>query len=42
MMLDIVNNSAAKSGLVALKAPLIFERNFDPIFCVKWLERTWG
>jgi len=25
-MLDIINNSAAKSGLVALKAPLIFAR----------------
>ena len=39
LMLDIVNNSAAKSGLVALKAPLIFERKFDPIFSVKWLEK---
>ena len=39
LMLEIVNNSAAKSGLVALKAPLIFERRFDPIFSVKWLEK---
>ncbi len=42
MMLDIINNSAAKSGLVALKAPLIFERKFDPIFSVKWLEKDMG
>jgi 3-hydroxyisobutyrate dehydrogenase/2-hydroxy-3-oxopropionate reductase len=38
-MLDIINNSAARSGLVALKAPLIFERNFEPNFSVKWLEK---
>ncbi len=39
LMLEIVNNSAAKSGLVALKAPLVFERRFDPSFSVKWLEK---
>ena len=39
LMLDIINNSAARSGLVALKAPLIFERNFEPNFSVKWLEK---
>jgi 3-hydroxyisobutyrate dehydrogenase-like beta-hydroxyacid dehydrogenase len=39
LMLDIINNSAARSGLVALKAPLVFERNFEPNFSVKWLEK---
>jgi 3-hydroxyisobutyrate dehydrogenase/2-hydroxy-3-oxopropionate reductase len=39
LMLDIINNSAARSGMVALKAPLIFERNFEPNFSVKWLEK---
>jgi 3-hydroxyisobutyrate dehydrogenase/2-hydroxy-3-oxopropionate reductase len=39
LMLEIINNSAAKSGLVALKAPLIFERRFEPNFSVKWLEK---
>lgn len=39
LMLDIVNNSAARSGLVALKAPLVFERKFEPHFSVKWLEK---
>ena len=28
MMLDILNNSAAKSGLLAAKAPMVFARNF--------------
>jgi len=39
LMLEIINNSAAKSGLVSLKAPLIFARNFEPLFSVKWLEK---
>ena len=42
LMLEIINNSAARSGLVALKAPLIFERNFEPNFSVKWLEKDMG
>jgi 3-hydroxyisobutyrate dehydrogenase/2-hydroxy-3-oxopropionate reductase len=39
LMLEIINNSAARSGLVELKAPLVFERNFEPKFSVKWLEK---
>jgi 3-hydroxyisobutyrate dehydrogenase/2-hydroxy-3-oxopropionate reductase len=39
LMLDIINNSAAKSGMVALKAPAVFARNFKPNFSVKWLEK---
>jgi len=39
LMLDILNNSAAKSGLVAAKAPLVFARNFSTHFSVKWLEK---
>ncbi len=39
LMLDIINNSAAKSGMVALKAPAVFARNFTPNFSVKWLEK---
>jgi 3-hydroxyisobutyrate dehydrogenase-like beta-hydroxyacid dehydrogenase len=39
LMLEIIDNSAAKSGLVSLKAPLVFKRDFDPRFSVKWLEK---
>jgi 3-hydroxyisobutyrate dehydrogenase/2-hydroxy-3-oxopropionate reductase len=39
LMLEIVNNSAAKSGMISLKAPLVFERKFEPNFSVKWLEK---
>jgi 3-hydroxyisobutyrate dehydrogenase/2-hydroxy-3-oxopropionate reductase len=39
MMLDILNNSAARSGLISLKAPMVFARNFATNFSVKWLEK---
>jgi 3-hydroxyisobutyrate dehydrogenase/2-hydroxy-3-oxopropionate reductase len=39
LMLEILNNSAARSGLVAAKAPLVFSRNFSTNFSVKWLEK---
>ncbi|MGB7136836.1 MAG: NAD(P)-dependent oxidoreductase [Acidobacteriaceae bacterium] len=39
LLLDIVNNSAARSGMVAAKAPMVFERNFEPNFSVRWLEK---
>jgi 3-hydroxyisobutyrate dehydrogenase-like beta-hydroxyacid dehydrogenase len=39
LMLDILNNSAARSGVVALKAPAVFKRDFATNFSVKWLEK---
>lgn len=39
LMLDIINNSAARSGMVSAKAPMVFARNFTPNFSVKWLEK---
>ena len=39
LMLEIIENSAAKSGLISLKAPLVFKRDWDPRFSVKWLEK---
>lgn len=39
LMLEIINNSAAKSGVVAAKAPLVLARQFEPQFSVKWLEK---
>jgi len=39
LMLDIVNNSAARSGMVSAKAPLVLARNFAPNFSTKWLEK---
>ncbi|MCU1321087.1 MAG: 2-hydroxy-3-oxopropionate reductase [Acidobacteriaceae bacterium] len=39
MMLDILENSAAKSGLVSAKAPLVLARDFATRFSVKWLEK---
>lgn len=39
MMLEILNNSAAKSGLIAFKAPYIFDRNFTTNFSTKWMHK---
>jgi 3-hydroxyisobutyrate dehydrogenase-like beta-hydroxyacid dehydrogenase len=39
MMLDILNNSAARSGLIAAKAPAVFKRDFSTNFSVKWLSK---
>jgi 3-hydroxyisobutyrate dehydrogenase-like beta-hydroxyacid dehydrogenase len=39
LMLDILNNSAARSGLIAAKAPAVFKRDFSTNFSVKWLSK---
>ena len=42
LMLTILENSAAKSGLVAFKAPYIFNRDFTTNFSVKWMHKDIG
>lgn len=42
LMLEILNNSAAKSGLAAFKAPFIFDRNFATNFSTKWMHKDIG
>jgi 3-hydroxyisobutyrate dehydrogenase-like beta-hydroxyacid dehydrogenase len=42
LMLDILNNSAAKAGIVAFKAPYILDRNFETNFAVKWMHKDVG
>jgi len=42
MMLDILTNSAAKSGLIDYKAPFIFRRDFTTNFSVKWMHKDIG
>jgi 3-hydroxyisobutyrate dehydrogenase-like beta-hydroxyacid dehydrogenase len=39
LLLEILNNSAAKTGLVSAKAPMVFARNFETHFSVKWLDK---
>ena len=39
LMLDVLNNSAARSGLISAKAPMVFKRDFTTNFSVKWLEK---
>jgi len=42
LMLEILDNSAAKSGLISYKAPFVFSRNFTPNFSVKWMHKDIG
>ena len=42
LMLDILNNSAAKSGLIASKAPFVFAGTFEPTFSTKWMHKDIG
>jgi 3-hydroxyisobutyrate dehydrogenase-like beta-hydroxyacid dehydrogenase len=42
LMYEILNNSAAKSGLLSFKAPFIFRRDFGTNFSVKWMHKDIG
>jgi len=42
LMLEILENSAAKSGLISYKAPFVFRRDFTPNFSVKWMDKDIG
>ncbi|MBV8847289.1 MAG: NAD(P)-dependent oxidoreductase [Bryobacterales bacterium] len=42
LMLDILENSAAKSGLISFKAPFVLARNFETNFSTKWLHKDIG
>lgn len=42
LMLEILNNSAAKSGLISYKAPFIFARDFHTNFSTKWMAKDIG
>jgi 3-hydroxyisobutyrate dehydrogenase/2-hydroxy-3-oxopropionate reductase len=42
LMLDILANSAAKSGLIEYKAPFVLRRDFEPNFSTKWMHKDVG
>jgi 3-hydroxyisobutyrate dehydrogenase-like beta-hydroxyacid dehydrogenase len=42
LMLDILSNSAAKSGLIEYKAPFMLKRDFTTNFSVKWMHKDIG
>lgn len=42
LMLDILENSAARSGLISHKAPFVFRRDFSPNFSTKWMHKDVG
>ncbi len=39
LMLKILDNSAAKSGLISFKAPFVLDRNFVTNFSTKWMHK---
>jgi 3-hydroxyisobutyrate dehydrogenase/2-hydroxy-3-oxopropionate reductase len=42
LMIDILENSAAKSGLASYKAPFILNRDFTTNFSSKWMRKDVG
>jgi 3-hydroxyisobutyrate dehydrogenase/2-hydroxy-3-oxopropionate reductase len=42
LMLDILENTAGRSALIAYKAPFVFRRDFKPNFSVKWMHKDVG
>jgi 3-hydroxyisobutyrate dehydrogenase/2-hydroxy-3-oxopropionate reductase len=42
LMLEILNNSAARSGLIAFKAPFVFRRDFTANFSLRWMHKDIG
>src|SRR5579863_3961326 len=42
LMLDILDNSAAKSGLISFKAPYVLARDFQTNFATKWMAKDVG
>jgi 3-hydroxyisobutyrate dehydrogenase/2-hydroxy-3-oxopropionate reductase len=42
LMLEILDNSAAKSGLISYKAPFVLRRDFQANFSTKWMDKDVG
>ncbi len=42
LMLEILDNSAAKSGLISYKAPFVLRRDFQANFSTKWMHKDIG
>ncbi|HWQ56618.1 MAG TPA: NAD(P)-dependent oxidoreductase [Bryobacteraceae bacterium] len=42
LMLEILDNSAARSGLISYKAPFVFRRDFAANFSTKWMHKDVG
>ncbi len=42
LMVEILNNSAARSGLVSFKAPFVFRRDFSTNFSTRWMHKDTG
>jgi 3-hydroxyisobutyrate dehydrogenase-like beta-hydroxyacid dehydrogenase len=42
LMLDVLENSAAKSGMISFKAPYVLRRDFSTNFSTRWMHKDIG
>ena len=42
LMLEILNNSAARSGMISFKAPYVLRRDFSTNFSTRWMHKDIG
>lgn len=42
LMIEVLNNSAARSGLISFKAPYVFRRDFQANFSTRWMHKDIG
>ena len=42
LMIEILNNSAARSGMISFKAPYVLRRDFSTNFSTRWMHKDIG
>jgi 3-hydroxyisobutyrate dehydrogenase-like beta-hydroxyacid dehydrogenase len=42
LMIEILNNSAARSGMISFKAPYVLRRDFSTNFSTRWMHKDLG
>jgi 3-hydroxyisobutyrate dehydrogenase-like beta-hydroxyacid dehydrogenase len=42
LMIEILNNSAARSGMISFKAPYVLRRDFSTNFSIRWMHKDIG
>jgi 3-hydroxyisobutyrate dehydrogenase/2-hydroxy-3-oxopropionate reductase len=42
LMIEIISNSAARSGMVSFKAPFVLQRDFSTNFSTRWMHKDTG
>jgi 3-hydroxyisobutyrate dehydrogenase/2-hydroxy-3-oxopropionate reductase len=42
LMIEILDNSAARSGMISFKAPYVLRRDFSTNFSIRWMHKDIG